>query len=95
MKNKIKSFNYPMFLIICILLCIGLITLASSSSYSALNDYQDSLYYFKRQIIFALLGIFVMLAVSRIDYNIYRKFSYIGYIIGIALMLMVFVPRNW
>ncbi len=92
MKEKLKPFSYPMFLIICILMCFGLITLASASSYSALHDWSDSLYYLKRQLIFAAAGIAIMLFVSRIDYNIYKKFAYLGYSAGILLMLAVFVP---
>ena len=92
MKERLKPFSYPMFLIICVLLCFGLITLASASSYSALDDYSDSLYYLKRQLIFAALGIVVMIVVSRIDYNIYKKFAYLGYAIAIGLMAAVFIP---
>ena len=62
MNKKLKPFSYPLFLIICTLLCFGLVTLASASSYSALDDYGDSLYYFKRQIIFAFVGIIVEIA---------------------------------
>ena len=92
MKDKSKPFNYPMFLIICLLLCIGLITLASASSYSALNDYQDSLYYFKRQILFALAGVVIMLAVSKFDYVNFKKFPFLTFLLGIALLALVFVP---
>ena len=92
MKDKLKPFSYPMFLIICILLCFGLITLASASSYSALDDYSDSLYYLKRQLIFAAIGIVVMIVVSRIDYNIYKKVAYFGYIGALLLMAAVFIP---
>lgn len=95
MKEKLKPFSYPMFLIICVLMCFGLITLASASSYSAIHDWEDSLYYLKRQIIFAVVGIAAMLFVSRIDYNIYKKLAYIGFILGAILMLAVFIPRSW
>lgn len=92
MKERAKPFNYPMFLIICVLLCIGLVTLASASSYSALNDYQDSLYYFKRQIIFAVVGVAIMLAVSKFDYSRFKKFPFLTFAFGIILLGMVFVP---
>lgn len=92
MKDKLKPFNYPMFLIICVLLCFGLVTLASASSYSALDDYSDSLYYFKRQIIFAVLGIAAMLVISKIDHTKYKKFAYLGYGAAVLLMIAVFMP---
>lgn len=91
-KQRLRPFSYPMLLVILVLLCLGLITLASASSYSALNDWSDSLYYLKRQLLFAVFGIIAMLIVSRIDYHIYRKLAYLGFAIGVLLMFAVFIP---
>ena len=92
MNKKQRAFSYPLFLVICILLCFGLVTLASASSYSALDDYGDSLYYFKRQIIFAVIGVIAMLVISKVDYKLYKKWAYIAYIITALMMIAVFIP---
>ena len=48
----------------------------STSSYSALIDYQDSMFYFKRQLIFCVVGLGVLYVVSKIDYHWYITVSY-------------------
>lgn len=53
-KNE-KKMDYPMLLVICVLICFGLVILASASSYAALNTYSDSNYFLFRQLGFAIL----------------------------------------
>jgi cell division protein FtsW (lipid II flippase) len=54
-NNNMKKLDYPMLLSICILICFGLVILASASSYAALNTYSDSNYFLFRQLGFAVL----------------------------------------
>jgi len=54
-NKNIKKLDYPMLLVICILISFGLVILASASSYAALNTYSDSNYYLFRQLGFAML----------------------------------------
>ena len=89
-KNKQLDFTFLFTLII--LLAIGLLALSSASSYYALTEYSNSSYYLIRQLVFAAVGIIVMLVISKIDYNKYKKFGYLIYLIGIFLMILVFVP---
>ncbi len=91
-KGKIKELDYPMLTIICILVCLGLVVLASASSYSAINMYNDSSYFWIRQLGFAVVGIVAMIVISKIDYNVYKKWSYLGFIITLALMIAVLIP---
>ena len=53
-KRKIQYYDYSLVAILVFLICFGLVMLYSTSSYSALIDYQDSMFYFKRQLIFWL-----------------------------------------
>lgn len=87
-----KKLDYPMLLVIFILICFGLITLASASSYAALSTYEDSNYFLFRQLAFALVGVFFMFIISRIDYNKYKKLAYLGYGFTLLLMLAVLIP---
>ncbi len=54
-NSQLKKLDYPMLLSICLLICFGLVILASASSYAALNTYSDSNYYLFRQLGFAVL----------------------------------------
>lgn len=91
-QRKGKSLDFTLLFVLIIILCLGLVTLSSASSYYALTQYGNSTYYLSKQVIFAAIGIIFMLVISKIDYKRYLKLSYFGYIMGILLMLAVFIP---
>ncbi len=57
------------FLIVFLLICFGLVMVFSTSSYKAELMFGNSLYWFLRQTLWAVLGIGVMLLISRFDYR--------------------------
>lgn len=83
------SFDRPMLIIIILLLCFGSIMVFSSSFASALTLKDDSYYYIKRQLIFLIAGFAIMIAVSRIDYRIFRRITVVGFIILLFLLALV------
>jgi cell division protein FtsW len=59
---------------VVILLIIGLGALLSASSVLAIREgYTDNLYYFKRQVLFAAIGVGFLIVGARIPYDWYRK----------------------
>ena len=75
-----------------IIVIIGLISVYSSSHIWALYKYDDALYYFKRQMIFAVLGFIAMFVTSRIDYHLYKK--YYKFILIICFLLLIDVYKR-
>lgn len=61
----------------------------SASSPTALSEGTSSYAYFIRQLVFAILGLIAMFAISKIDYRFYKKVYKIGYILAIVLLLAV------
>lgn len=92
MRKKIRYFDYSMLAVLIFLVCFGLVMLYSTSAYSALIDYGDSMYYFKRQIMFCAAGFTGMLIVSRINYHIYIKWAKHLYFLSLFLMALVQTP---
>jgi cell division protein FtsW len=78
--------DFTFFSLVLILLTTGLLMLFSSSYAFALVEEGDSYHYIKRQLVFAVIGIFLMLIISKINYRFYRKFVWIIY--GIAVVLL-------
>lgn len=76
-------------IIILVLLTFGLIMLFSASYAYAYYQYGDSLYFIKRQAIFAAMGIAGMLFVSCINYHVLLKF--VPWFFGGGLLLLVIV----
>ncbi|MBO5476565.1 MAG: putative lipid II flippase FtsW [Clostridia bacterium] len=90
--KKSGSMDFGMFVIIMILLCIGLVMVASASSYHALIYYGDSNHLFIRQLIFAGVGVAAMFVISNIDYKKYKKWGYLAFILAAILLLLVITP---
>lgn len=94
--------DLPFLMLTLMLLAVGLVMLLSASSYAALYDkaagysvvdgvitYGDPMYYFKRQAIFAIVGVAAMLGITRLDYQYLRILSVP--VLGIAIILLLLV----
>lgn len=95
MKEKKGPIDFPLFIVILILLAIGINMVFSASMYEDRQFYKDSYYHLKRQLIWAGLGIGAMIFTSNIDYRKLknRKFISFGMIVTIALLIIVlFMP---
>ena len=62
-------------IIVVLLLCYGSVMVFSSSYVFAKVRMHDSLWFVKKQIFFAIVGIIVMMIVSFIDYGFIKKFT--------------------
>ena len=90
-----KGIDIPFVLLIFVLLAIGITMMFSASYPVAYYEIGDSYYYLKRQLIFALIGLVVMIAISFVDYHYYHRFAAI--ILGIsyfALVLVLVLPSQ-
>ena len=90
-----KGIDMPFVLLILVLLAIGITMMFSASYPVAYYEIGDSYYYLKRQLIFALIGLVIMIAVSFVDYHYYHRFAAI--ILGVsyfALLLVLVLPSQ-
>ena len=90
MKKK-KSFDQILCAVALILSAFGLIMVFSASSPAALALENDSFHYVKKQAIWAVLGIFVMLFCSRVDYRIYKKWAVLMSVVSNVFLALVLV----
>ncbi len=86
--------DIPFLMLTLLLLGIGVVMVLSASYASAYYDLSketggNATYYFGKQLVFAVLGITVMLVASRVPLKLYRKFSF--WVLGIAIILLVAV----
>ena len=85
--------DLPFLLLVLVLLVIGLIMLLSASFPSAQAEPGgDPLAYFKRQGIFAILGLVAMFWVSKINYQRFRGLARIAIVVSVVLLLLVLIP---
>lgn len=86
---KEKPFDFILFITVLILLLMGIVMVLSASSPKALAESGSSYSYVTKQATFAVLGIILMLIISKIDYKIYAKFANIAYIGSIMILAAV------
>ena len=99
-KKKVKRFSkfldnrmdYILFITVLILLSLGVIMVLSASAPSALSETGKSYTYFVRQFIFAVIGIGIMLFISKIDYRFYKKYYWLVYAVSVLVLLLVLIP---
>ena len=72
---------------------IGVIMVLSASSIQALSTYGDSYYFFKRQLGWAIIGLFLMYFLSRVDYHYIVRYSKILLLIGFVGLIIVLMPQ--
>ena len=95
-NNKDKAFfDYSMLFIVIFLLCFGLVTLYSVSSYEAMLDFGEPGYYFRKQAQATLFGIIMMFVVMVLDYHIWQKLAVPAYIVSVILILLVLTPLGY
>lgn len=89
------SFDLTFFALVILLLTVGVVMMFSASYVSARNDAAtkyDPYYYVKKQALFAVIGVAVMLIASKIKVDFYRSCT--GFVGLISLVLLIYVLIN-
>ena len=90
MMDERGLLDLPFLVLVVLLVTIGVIMVFSSSYARAYYKEGNSTYYFARQAIFAVLGIGVMLFVSRINYQLWRSVSFL--VLAGTVFFLLLVP---
>ena len=75
-----------------ILLGFGLVMILSASSVSSFTRYGSSFLFFKRQLVWAVLGVGAMFIASRIDYRRWRSMGWIMLLVALGGLVLVLHP---
>lgn len=87
--------DLPFLLLVLVLVIIGMIMMFSASYPSAYYKLNDSYYYVRRQMFYAIIGVAAMLGISFFNYNKLHKFAFPMLMLSFAtLVLVLFLPGN-
>ncbi|WP_088103881.1 rod shape-determining protein RodA [Halalkalibacter urbisdiaboli] len=92
-KTSLQQIDYTLLFLLFILMCFSLLAIYSGSGqyYS-----EDPTYFVKRQVIWFIIGIVVMVMVMVLDYDLLKNFSILFYGIGlVSLLLVKFSPLGY
>ncbi len=96
-KKRFKLFSIrsgmdmPFLILVLILLGIGLVMLYSASYPNAYYLHGDSGYFIKKQLLYAVVGVILMLALSYFDYHHFHKLAVPILLVSYALLAVVMV----
>lgn len=90
-KDKNGKIDITFLSIVLILLTIGLVMLFSASYAYSLEYYDSSYRFISRQAIFAVVGVVIMLLISKIDYHFWRKFAWIAFGVSTVLLIILLI----
>lgn len=92
MKKTFNKIDKPLLVLTIICLVFGVMMVGSASSLKSYMKYQDNYFYFKRQLMFILMGLFAAFIIIKTPIKRYRGLIHIG-VLGILGALM-FVLLN-
>ena len=91
MKGK-KSFDIILFITVCVIALFGIVMIYSSSEIWAEYKFGDAFKYIKSQSFFYIVGIILMMFLSKIDYKIYKTKSNLILLGCFLLLVLVLIP---
>lgn len=87
-----KGIDLPFLICVLILVIFGLIMVYDSSVIQGLQDFKDSSYYIKRQLMWAVLGTASMIFFTKFNYLKLKKLSLPLILSSFLLLIAVFIP---
>lgn len=81
--------DYILAAVVLVMVVLGLVLLFSTSAYNGRVKFDDTAYYFKKQVFATMLGVFALYVVSRMDYRFLVKMALLFYLLSIALSTLV------
>ena len=87
-----KKFDITLFITILIASLFGIVMIYSASYIWAEYKFNDPFKFVKHQLLFFIIGLFLMLFISKIDNKFYYKYANKLLLIAVVLLILVLIP---
>ena len=87
-----RKIDWTLLISVIVISIFGILMIYSASYIWAEYKYGDALKYVKNQSLFFIVGLILMIIISKIDYKIYFKKSNLILLICIVLLILVLIP---
>lgn len=84
--------KYSLLIAVIIISLLGIIMIYSASNVWSIYKFNDAFKYARMQLIFFLVGLFLIYVLSKIDYNFYKKNANKILFICLILLVLVLIP---
>jgi cell division protein FtsW len=92
MSKADTGYDYAILIPVLLLMGLGLIMVYSASSHIADHRLGDSYFYLKKQALFCLVGLVIMVCARNISCTFYQKLVYPLLVVSFGLLILLFVP---
>ena len=76
-----------------LLVTVGTVMIYSSSSILAMERFKDGQFFLKKQLLFVVLGLGMMIILQKVPYDQLRKIAYPGVLASVILLVLVMIPH--
>ena len=87
-----KKIDYPLFITVILLATFGIIMIYSASNIWALYKFNDAFKFVKHQGLFFIIGLFLLVFISRVKYTKYYEKANIILFTVLILLILVIIP---
>ena len=91
--SREKKPDLILLLVTLLLVTVGTVMIYSSSSILAMERFRDGQFFLKKQIFFLILGLLVMVLMTRIPYYKLRKLAWPGIAVSAILLIAIWIPH--
>ncbi len=91
-REFFSTFDFYIFLPVLLLVGIGVVMVYSASSALALKKFGTDTYFLKKQVVFAVVGVMLLLAAYRVRIQTLRHLTYPLMVVAFALLFAVQIP---
>ncbi|MBS1970117.1 MAG: putative lipid II flippase FtsW [Bdellovibrionales bacterium] len=88
----LRYLSSSLFLSVIALIGIGLVQVYSSSFIFAIESYGDGLFFFKKQLVFALIAFAALIGAIHIPFKYIEKYGWLMWVGAAGLVLSTFIP---
>lgn len=92
LTNGNKSFDYSLALACLVLTAFGIVMIYDASVVLAATEFNDSLFFFKNQIVWVIAGGILALFFSQVDYHFWQRYAKLFFVATLVSLLLVVIP---
>ena len=87
-----RNWDYLLLVVTLVLTLVGLVMVLSSSAIMAQKRFGDAYFFFRPQVAYVLLGLFLMVVLKNVPYQYFCKLSYPILLVTLAGLIIVLIP---
>lgn len=90
--RRLRALDQPLLLVTIFLLGLGLVQVYSSSFIFAFESFGDGLYFFRRQLMFSIAGLVILLLIACLPWRFFQRFGWFLWVMALVGIALTYVP---